>query len=273
MDSSPTFSANSGAYLYPGPELRHVNEIRLIRLLPGSGPIECEFLAADITTRPSYEALSYTWGDPLERREILVRSPSTFPTTTTTSRLSVTTNCLAALYNLRTAELRQLWIDAICIDQSNLGERHHQLSLMGGIYTAATCVVIFLGEAGDDSDVAMDYIRDLHSPPTCLPSAPELADNERLYKAVKRLFGKPWFQRVCVMQEALMASEATVMCGEKTFPWAAVKDMCAVAANPPTRDPWSSRKASLETKDIPFVAGAKKRDFGRGSRRMGRHPA
>ncbi|KAM7211507.1 Heterokaryon incompatibility protein (HET) domain containing protein [Rhypophila decipiens] len=224
--------------MYPGPELRHANEIRLIRLLPGSGPIECEFLVVDITTPLSFEALSYTWGDSLDCREILVRTPpSRSPRTASMApSISVTANCLAALHSLRTTEPRQLWIDAICIDQINLGERHHQLSLMGRIFSYAASVLIFLGEADDDSDLAMDYIHDLYSPDTNW-TLDESTSKGQVYNAVRRLLARPWFRRVWVIQEALMARQATVICGTKTFPWTAMRE------------------------DIPFVARARKGDF------------
>ncbi|KAM7203093.1 Heterokaryon incompatibility protein (HET) domain containing protein [Rhypophila sp. PSN 637] len=214
-----TVLAMESSYMYPGPELRHANEIRLIRLLPGSGPIECEFLVVDITTQPPFEALSYTWGDSLDRREIPVRAPPSTSSRTTSRApsISVTANCLAALHSLRTTEPRQLWIDAICIDQINLGERHHQLSLMGRIFSYAASVLIFLGEADDDSDLAMDYIRDLHSPDTNW-ALDESTSKGQVYNAVRRLFARPWFRRVWIIQEALMAREATVVCGQENVP-------------------------------------------------------
>ncbi|KAK4209161.1 heterokaryon incompatibility protein-domain-containing protein [Rhypophila decipiens] len=260
--ASCSIPSNSGPYMYPGPELRHANEIRLIRLLPGAGPIECEFLVVDITTPPPFEALSYTWGDSLDRREILVRAPpSTSPrTTSTAASISVTANCLAALYSLRTTESRQLWIDAICIDQINLGERHHQLSLMGRIFSYAARVLIFLGEADDDSDLAMEYIHDLYSPDTNW-ALDESTSKGQVYNAVRRLLARPWFRRVWVIQEVLMAREATIICGTKTFPWTAMREVCAVAANPP-EGIWSEEdQLCLQTKDIPFVARARKGDF------------
>ncbi len=40
----------------------------------------------------------------------------------------------------------RIWIDAICIDQSNDEERGHQVRLMRKIYEAAQCVSIWLGK-------------------------------------------------------------------------------------------------------------------------------
>lgn len=51
-----------------------------------------------------------------------------------------------------------LWFDAICIDQTNFEERGYQVQQMPKIYGAANEVIAWLGEARDDSDLAMDYI-------------------------------------------------------------------------------------------------------------------
>lgn len=50
------------------------------------------------------------------------------------------------------------WIDAICIDQSNVHEHNHQVDLLKDIYTKATGVYLWLGLEADESDPAMDFI-------------------------------------------------------------------------------------------------------------------
>jgi len=78
---------------------------------------------------------------------------------------------------------------------------------------SATEVWIWLGEAGEDSDAAMDYIRNIekldfedpnYSPP---PAA---------WKAINLLWSRPWFERLWVVQEALLARKATFNCGQQT---------------------------------------------------------
>jgi hypothetical protein len=38
------------------------------------------------------------------------------------------------------------WIDALCINQSNIPERNHQVAQMGDIFGSAQCVHVWLGE-------------------------------------------------------------------------------------------------------------------------------
>lgn len=83
-----------------------------------------------------YEALSYVWGSPKGNETILCHGEP----------LHVTENCLAALRHLRQQRRpRILWVDALCIDQSSLEERNHQVALMGEVYRMARCVLIWLG--------------------------------------------------------------------------------------------------------------------------------
>jgi len=52
-----------------------------------------------------------------------------------------------------------LWIDAICIDQSNVNERNHQVSMMGEIFSAAHFVVSWIGPGNKTSGKAVKTLR------------------------------------------------------------------------------------------------------------------
>jgi hypothetical protein len=54
---------------------------------------------------------------------------------------------------------RVIWIDAICIDQANKKEKEGQIALMVEIYAKARRVVVWLGEAEDEGDRALEEIR------------------------------------------------------------------------------------------------------------------
>lgn len=119
--------------------------IRLINLAPStseSKPLKCHLHQVrldDIRTSKKdapYEALSYTWG----------ARHGTVPITCDNQTLFVTPNCESALRHLRNKFTRRvLWIDAICIDQSSIDEKNVQVPLMGGIYSLARNVIIWLG--------------------------------------------------------------------------------------------------------------------------------
>lgn len=112
--------------------------IRLLVLLRGRGPdpIQCSLKTIAIEPPPVYEALSYSWGDPRITKPIQVGSYC----------VDVTCNLELALKHLRLDDQdRTLWVDAICINQSDVVERGHQVSIMGQLYSQAKEVVIWLG--------------------------------------------------------------------------------------------------------------------------------
>jgi hypothetical protein len=58
--------------------------------------------------------------------------------------------------------VRPLWIDAICLNEEDHDEKAHQVPNTGDIYASAARTLVWLGEDGDNSDVAMKYLKDVH---------------------------------------------------------------------------------------------------------------
>lgn len=89
------------------------NAIRLVRILKGDTgqPIECTMFQTLLNPEGiPYEALSYAWGPKDPEHHIWVNG----------CLFRVRRNLFQALADLRRPdEERVLWIDAICIDQSN----------------------------------------------------------------------------------------------------------------------------------------------------------
>ena len=68
-------------------------------------------------------------------------------------------NLHAALQQLRLRDRpKRLWIDAICINQEDNDEKNAQVSLMADVYSKATSVCVWLGEASSDSTLALNFI-------------------------------------------------------------------------------------------------------------------
>ncbi|ORX95536.1 heterokaryon incompatibility protein-domain-containing protein [Clohesyomyces aquaticus] len=102
-----------------------------------------------------------------------------------------------------------LWIDGICIDQSNIAERNHQVRQMSEIYKTAVEVIIWLGVPEDESLVS--FFRLLKSDP------------ERAWQEWNGdWFGLPgnvYWERLWIVQEVLLARHLTVMSGPHLLPW------------------------------------------------------
>ena len=64
-------------------------------------------------------------------------------------------------------ETQHIWIDAICINQSdkqsNMEEKNHQVGMMGEIYQSATEVLVWLGEGELDIQEALHMINGMRS--------------------------------------------------------------------------------------------------------------
>lgn len=133
-------------------------EIRLVELLPratNSSPyderaLRCNVFHISLNDKPDYAALSYAWGDPQDTQIIMVGHTS----------VPVTRNLYSALEHLRYEKTaRFIWIDALCINQSDTEEKFRQVQLMREIYQRATFVAIWLGPADSTSDKVMDFLR------------------------------------------------------------------------------------------------------------------
>lgn len=145
----------SSLYSYYPLSSRH-DSIRLLRLLPHqdrNAEIHCELFEYVLENSHGsnlYEALSYVWGEANDKLPIFVNG----------LRLDVTFNLRAALVQLRNHTLDHvLWIDALCIDQQNQAEKEHQIQVMAMIYSQAYRVLVWLGEAADNSDLVFREIQ------------------------------------------------------------------------------------------------------------------
>lgn len=143
-------------------------ETRLIRLHPGgfNDRIYCTIYHAIILNwrpPPEYTALSYVWGDAKKTKPIQLgyqqlltsETPCTWPPAPSLGvdcykSLQITTNLETALRHLRSrSSERILWVDAICINQSDREECFSQVKHMGRVYKKAKEVRIWLGSFTD----------------------------------------------------------------------------------------------------------------------------
>lgn len=97
-----------------------------------------------------YEALSYFWGSKNRFEDAIMADGRTIP---------IAKNLSIALRHLRhQTEKRQLWIDALCINQADKNERSSQIALMGDIYRRANCVIAWIGPEEENSSEALELI-------------------------------------------------------------------------------------------------------------------
>ncbi|WQF84452.1 Putative heterokaryon incompatibility [Colletotrichum destructivum] len=186
--------------------------LRCVTVAPGHGsePVRCKLV--DFTlgrAQQTYEALSYTWGDRMDQATIHLDGKP----------LNVTKNLETALRCLRRQNAeRLLWVDAICIDQSDVAEVNLQVQRMWAIYQYASRVVVFLGEEKADTVQAVALVE-------TIAKDVKVGDYDRITSmlnvmkakssrlALQRLMRSPWWSRAWVVQEFSVAAAVVFVCG------------------------------------------------------------
>lgn len=201
-------------------------EIRLLTIIPDDchKKISCHLSKTNLTDG-TFDALSYVWGG----------NPSSSSNTILLDgvQFSVTPNLDLALRGLRLSKgsaPRPLWVDAVCINQKDIIERNQQVAMMRDIYSSADRVIIWLGDADEDSDIVLDTVPLLATEGIRPKNENDMNEAERkeLIDRHQRcgnfFFGlvdrRPWFSRVWILQElALAKRDPLVVCGTKLAPW------------------------------------------------------
>ncbi|ERF73567.1 hypothetical protein EPUS_07501 [Endocarpon pusillum Z07020] len=223
-NSSPR---KSDRELYRHDALIHSDSIRLLKLLRGArhSPLQCEILEQRKGSGPAFEALSYTWGAPVFAQVLEEVKSDTI--------VRITENLSHALHEFRLKDTdRYLWIDQICINQQNASEKSHQVAAMDEIYRGATRTLVWLGK--EEAHEAMDELERIGGDfesfgyKKVFPFPPTVWSQEYLQKFIALFetcnggvlydfFGRPWFERVWVFQEFILARNLEIFCGSRSI--------------------------------------------------------
>ncbi|KAM7184300.1 Heterokaryon incompatibility protein (HET) domain containing protein [Rhypophila sp. PSN 637] len=205
------------------------HHIRVAIISPGiwREVVQCELKLLDLSDESEqYEAISYCWGDEQDKATITING-NTVP---------VTKSLNDALKRLRTREKkRTVWADAICINQDDLNERQQQVELMKNIYSRATEVQVFTGESLVSSlkpakrccVILLWLGKDqcFHELAAEMFESPSSATWATGISILEEFLLQPWWLRVWVVQEVVLAKRATVHFGQCVFPWELLEDI------------------------------------------------
>lgn len=224
--------------------LSHRTSTRVLRILPpelqDGNNITCQLEVISLGDKPppEYYTLSYVWGSPSETLSITVNNQPFF----------VRRNLWNFLDLMRKRQFRdRLWIDAICIDQTCIPERNHQVSFMGDIYRSATRVIVWLGpeseilpcnsrkpeqpgtemlKEGKYSQASILHCLRLMEKDLLMPLDPEeplpkgfhasVGAQRRevlflLFEKIEELFNAKYWTRLWVVQEYILAKETEIL--------------------------------------------------------------
>ena len=230
------------------------NSIRLLELVHATcTEIRCFLKVVDMDKAPAFDALSYTWGNPLTpfsnlKHEYHTGSQRIFPVICDDGEILVTASLRHALRMLQVLDLRKVkkirakqkffWIDAICIDQENIEERGSQVAIMADIYQAASTVIIWLGEEDEFTSDACTVINRLSKvssdrysaikPTHWWDQGPTLRKigtkplDFRNWLGFLAFMNRPWFKRAWIVQELILAKLPVIVCGSAVILWETV---------------------------------------------------
>ena len=224
------FPQASTSYIEPNETFEYDNlptDGRHIRLLGLEPPDEHGNISSlklrtfNINDAPHFYAISYVWNSP----ELEV------PMTCNHKKLMITNSLGRALEKLIPwSRGTYLWADGICINQGNIAERNHQVTLMGEIYGRASKVLAHLGDGRPTEDDSSNWSAVsvmillnriwLIEPNLSSRSDSEwmkiLAinhDNAAMWESLVLFWMNPWFTRCWILQEAVLADSVVLFYG------------------------------------------------------------
>ncbi|KLU89919.1 hypothetical protein MAPG_08888 [Magnaporthiopsis poae ATCC 64411] len=226
---------------WPTVSLLEPLEIRVLELKPGSGgdPIRCSLhhcsldVPVQATLDPchallmpakidlvAYTALSYTWGPNIFDALIQLDGYAK-PVTAALER---------ALKHFRRPDVGlMLWIDQLCINQVDEGEKEKQIPLMGRIYAQSFNTLVWLGDATAGSSETVKLLKyiamEMHLDVKPLDIPGDLArrslpgPGDLAWTELRNFFLRPWFTRVWINQEVWIPKVIMAMCGNEVINW------------------------------------------------------
>jgi hypothetical protein len=191
--------------------------------------LEANLKEVGLDDKPEYEALSYAWGDDAPSENIVIDG----------GVVKINTSLTAALRQFRHPDRpRTLWADAICINQSDTHEKSQQVAQMADVYRLASRVLIWLGESTANTAAVFQFLgatagraEDFGLEKTLnswLKFGKMLQGNPNDISALLQasldtelvdVFSRPWFTRLWIIQEVVLAPAAVIHCGAETLEW------------------------------------------------------
>jgi hypothetical protein len=201
---------------------------------------KCTIKKFSLESAPPYKAVSYRWGESLDSRKILViglptdisdnlfdfflqgrlegqvsMSDNGWPDRLDTGIYKSDNGWLSDRYKLATEAEKQwsserwLWIDQLCINQSSIDEKNHQVAQMGVIFSKAIEVLVWLGTGVDGTEKAVRVAR---------ISAQRAEEEDRTMsdlQAFQKIVSNQYWSRLWIIQEFVLVRTVIIMSGSE----------------------------------------------------------
>jgi Heterokaryon incompatibility protein (HET) len=205
-------SADPQGFTYaPLPSKRHIRVLELVEAEKGSASLYAKLWNVDLDDedRFTYVALSYTWGPHNFSEKLNIDG----------AELRITPNLASALQCFGSlSSWKRIWVDAVCIHQSNDVEKSSQIPLMTDIYRGASRVMVWLG--GQQGDIRL--LRAIVSASRQVNAGVAKLNHEQLEllkQQLTQLTQFPWFKRRWIIQELILNPTVSFCCGHIELSW------------------------------------------------------
>jgi hypothetical protein len=190
-------------YVYP-PIDSIRGEIRILNVNPGKQGCDLglsfEVLCIHDNPLEDFDAVSYRWRSQIK----------TQPVTIDEQLFVLTSNQSQIIQDLRyTDSNRRIWIDAICIDQTNVVERSQQVQLMRLIYSKAHRVCVWIDDEISRDSCVYDHFLRLEHESDVIES---LEGQHNFWDPICNVLMDEYFTRVWVQQEMSNAIRLSLQC-------------------------------------------------------------
>ncbi|KAL5433636.1 hypothetical protein PMIN06_011620, partial [Paraphaeosphaeria minitans] len=181
------------------------HQIRLLKLRDRSEHTKDYCLDTfDYKEAPPYIALSYTWGDKHPTGTISIDG----------KKFEIRMNLLNFLSTHKAD--KYVWIDQICIDQSNDEERSHQVKFTGDIYSRCDFVLVWLRDEStyipSTQQAARDFNNGIESYHPKSRGENSSSDDNRFSRCpTLALLHNTYFDRLWIIQELLLSENVCVL--------------------------------------------------------------
>ncbi|KAI1778841.1 HET-domain-containing protein [Hypoxylon cercidicola] len=196
----------NGTFGFKYDAINAAKQVRLLRITPGSMDFSMETFDISDLPSTSYCALSYIWGS-------VKSSGSIYEINVGGQRFYVRRN----LYEFLTTAAKEYWggllfVDAICINQLDSAERRAQVKEMARVYRNATRVIAWLGTPKTRKQY--DSVESLSLANT---NGNYSKFTAKQWEGFRYLSYHPYWSRVWIVQEVLLARSVTIWCGRHVF--------------------------------------------------------
>ena len=194
-------------------------EIRLFVLAPDEDQLAVPkgtLITRSLDQQLFYDAISHAWGAP------------SFPEVVSIDGIEwiVTIGVFHALQRLRhPTDQKVFWIDALCVDQTDLKERAEQVKLMQFIFNRAVEVQVWLGSNDPSVSGLIDAMQHPRRRERLFSNQKATLETQADFEALMNFVRVDYWSRTWIIQELTLARSVRFHYGRKTFVVEEIKDL------------------------------------------------